>query len=526
MQLIQQISPKTEVKINNLKYRRQFLLSPKKCDQLNDWNHKEFGIYNLYAHPDVELTISGNTNMDIALIGYIIDPHHPVYTNSDIVNDILKSVNIDDVAKKLYGYGGRFVLIVKQNDDYVIFHDACGLKSVFYTKYRKDIYVASQPLLFKLLISLSEGSKYHSYYESTHVKTDIEHWIPSGSSLYDNVHHLVPNHYLRFSTFNQVRYWPNKKHQNLNFQDAVKKVSSLLNKTMIAADHRFKLALPLTAGWDSRVILSASKPISKDLYFYTLKYRFLTDTNNDIRIPREILTKMGFQHHIIDCRKTIDKSFSEIYEQNTDIPHLYDWGLIAHGMINDYPSERVTIKGNCAEIGRCFYYKTGTHKEILSEEDVVELIPPWKDIPFIKEQIFNWFNEVKDSKVNMGYDLFDLFYWEHRMGGWQAQNQLEWDIIQEAFTPFNNRELLETLLDVEAKYRCAPNYLLFTALIQELWKETLMAPINPISTQKRVKDAAAKVVKGVLKQTGIFYIVKEVVTRLKKRNANLKYKVD
>lgn len=497
--------------MNNLSFRRQFLLSPKKCEQLKDWKLETYGVYILHIHPDCGHTMLDSPSMHMALIGYIIDPVNPHKSNSDILNDIAASDTIDNICKKLYDYGGRFVLLIRQAEEYIVFHDPCGLKSAFYTKWEGGIYVASQPLLFKLLMPLKEGAKYYSYYKSAYVKYNIEHAIPSGISLYDNVYHLVPNHYLKFSTLNQIRYWPTKVLSRMHFDEAVKAASSLLDKIMIAADRRFKLALALTAGWDSRCILSACKSISQDLYFYTLQYRDLTDSSRDVSIPREILSKMGYQHHIIDCRKPMDKEFAELYENNTDIPHLHDWGFIANGMLTEYPSQRVAVKGNCAEIARCFYYKSGKHNDISSVDDF-EFMDDWNDIPFIKEQVSDWLVKIKDAKINMGYDLLDLFYWEHRMGSWQSQSQLEWDIVQEAFTPFNNRVLLDIILSVDSRYRSEPDYLFFKALIQNLWKETLVAPINPKTGMEKVEYA----VKRLLKRTGLFKIVKKKFRSVKK----------
>jgi len=66
-------------------------------------------------------------------------------------------------------------------------------------------------------------------------------------------------------------------------------------------------------------------------------------------------------------------------------------------------------------------------------------------IPFIEARLTDWFNEVNNPNVNFGYPILDLFHWEVSTGSWQTQNQLEWDIVHETFTPFNNRELLDTL---------------------------------------------------------------------------------
>ena len=59
-------------------------------------------------------------------------------------------------------------------------------------------------------------------------------------------------------------------------------------KSNIIANERYNLSLPLTAGWDSRVLMSATKQIFSDIEFYTLKYRSQTESSQDIRIPARL----------------------------------------------------------------------------------------------------------------------------------------------------------------------------------------------------------------------------------------------
>ncbi len=493
--------------MDNLKFRRQFLFSAKRCKELENWKCEEFGTNILYVHPDCGLTRIKKYLLDLALIGHVIDPKNPNKTTLDILTDISTFITIDDVFKNLYSLVGRFVLIIKNRESYTFFHDACGLKSLFYKKYEGDLYAASQPLLLKLVANLEEGTKYYKYHESKYVKSNIEHWIPSGISLYDDVYQLIPNHYLDVSGFKQIRYWPNKTIEKVSSEDGEENFSALLKNIMLAANNKFKLALPVTAGWDSRIILSACKDISEDIFFYTLQYRDLTENSRDIKTPRRILHYLGYEHHIIDCRKELDKQFLDVYVNNTDIPHLNDWGTIADGMYENYPTDRIALKGNCAEIGRCFYYPTGKHPKIMKSSDILNLESYWKNIDYFENQISEWFDGIKSSDVNFEYNLLDLFYWEHRMGSWQAQSQLEWDIVQEAFTPFNSRELLDILLSIEPKYRCYPNYLFFKKSIKNLWEETLIEPINSRSIRRIIKDK----LKDFLIHIRIFEVIMRIV---------------
>jgi hypothetical protein len=258
--------------------------------------------------------------------------------------------------------------------------------------------------------------------------------------------------------------------------------------------------------FDSRMILSACKDFAPDIFFYTLQYRALTENSNDIKIPGRLLARLGLEHAVIDCRKPVDKDFGRMYVNNSDIPHLDDWGNMAKGMYDELPRGYLVVKGNGAEIGRNHYPEITSYEYFMKVDREWE---GWNNIPFIKNRVSGWYDGIKAIKDNHGYKLPDLFYWEHRMGSWQAQSQLEWDIIQEIYTPFNNRELIDIMLGVVLKYRICPPYPFFNESIKQLWKEVLREPINP----KKLKPE--EFFKQLLKKAGIFDEIKEVHRKFK-----------
>ncbi len=475
--------------LDNLLFRRQFLITPHICTSFDHWQHKSIGHFHIYAHPDVELNVieTENKTSKMVLIGYMIDPNHPERSNVDILNDMIHSIDsIDSISRNLYSISGRFVLVVFASKGTFLFHDPCGLRTVYFTNYEGNTYVGSQPLLFQYVMPLSMGNRFFAYQRSDYKKSHIEHWIPSGCSLHENIQHLIPNHYLDFSTFTQKRYWPTQKLQARRLEDGVNEAAGLIQKLVQSAHKRFDLALPVTAGWDSRLLLSACRNIANDIFFYTLQYRKLQLQSSDIRIPRNLLRSLGYTHYVIDCRGAPDEEFYDVYERSTSISHKEDWGRIAYGMIKIYPSERVCLKGNCSEICRCFYYKSGMHHPISSPDEIAALEEGWKTLPFIIDQLSDWYYEVNTSTIETGVDMLDLFYWEHKMGSWQAQSQLERDIVHEVFTPFNHRGLLEMMLGVPSEFRCAPNYVLYRKMYEILWPEVMNQPINPPEDERDV----------------------------------------
>lgn len=473
--------------MKKLKFRRQFLLSPIQTKELLEWNQNILGSHFLYTHPDLLITKAKQKDKEVILLGHVLDPKNHELSIKDIINKIADAKSELDISKELYGLVGRFVLIIKEHKRFLFFNDACGLKSFFYTQYKEQLYVASQPLLLKLVAKnlINEQERYYSYHESEYVKNNKEHWFPSGTSLYDNVCHLVPNHYLDSNTISQVRYWPLEQLEIKDYKTSLKDFSDLLRQTIIAASKQYKLALGLTSGFDSRMLLSASKEVADSIIYYTLLYRDLNCQSDDVKIPTLLSKILGVNYKKLDCRIEIDEEFKKCYTESTDMAHLDDWGYIAYGISQNLPQDIMAVKGSCSETGRCFFYKNGNHPELVSGDDILKINPNWKGIPFIVNRVHEWFNEIK--KVNKGYNILDLFHWEVSTGSWQSQSQLEWDIAHDTFTPFNNRELLDIMLHIDAKYRCAPNYTLYKDSMNILWPDVLKQPINPLTTRLKLK---------------------------------------
>ncbi len=486
--------------LKKLKFRRQFLLSPRKCPDLDNWSHKKLGAHNLYVHPDCIQTYFNNTNKKGVLLGHVLNPRKPEQSNTHILETLVKQPDEDSIAKVLYNLVGRFVLIIEEKDEFTFFNDACGLKSFFYTKQKDEFHVASQPLLLKLVTEnlITKGKRYNSYHNSDYVKTNNENWFPSGTSLYPEVYHLVANHYLKSSTQKQTRYWPVKKLEIGDYEEAKQKFSELLKITLETASKKYNLGLGLTSGFDSRILLSASKNVASEMLFYTLQYRELDKESNDVRIPLSLSNKLNINHKLMDCKIPISNEFKEIYLENSDMAHLNDWGHIAYGIFENMQDGIMSVKGSCSETGRCFFYKNGVHPNLKSSTEIMDINPKWKQIPFIKEQISKWFNEVKNTENNKGYNILDLFHWEVSTGSWQTQSQLEWDIVHDTFTPFNNRELLDIMLHIDTKYRSMPDFTLYKETMKILWPEVLLEPINPETTKIKYKYK----LKGLLAKLG------------------------
>lgn len=508
------------MKNNPLLFRRQFLITPVPCHSLAHWQHQMHAHYHIYAHPDlmIEHLQAEDNHMRTTLLGYMIDPYNPDHSNSDVLQRLVATAhNLDDVPNFLYDIAGRFVLIVTFNSETFVFHDPCGLRTFYYTRQKGAFYAGSQPEILKLVIPVQEGDRFHSFLQSDYKKNHIEYWIPGGLSLFEDIHHLIPNHYLNISSTTQVRYWPVRTLLIQEPGEAVIKAGELIRKLLEAGNKRFPLAVTVTAGLDSRVLLSGCKSIAGDSYFYTLKYRHLNSRSDDLRIPRSILSSLGYPHHVIDCLRAPDSEFSQIYERNVPVSHA-DWARIAFGMHGVFPQHGVATKGSALEIMRFAYHIEVKRLPITSSQDIIDSEPGWADFPFICQEVSNWYDKALPICEKYKLDILDLFYWEHRIGSWQGRSQLEWDIVQETYCPFGHRGLIELVLGVQPEYRSElythpqypgePSFPFFTEICRYLWPEVMQQQVNP-SWIRRHK------LKLMLRKWGIERLARNIQTRLK-----------
>jgi len=470
-----------------LAYRRQFLLTPDPVAAFSRWQQASAGPYALQVHPDCPLTIAAGEGRSAILIGYALDPRQPDATNADLAGRMARCDNVEGFANCLYDLSGRFLALQIGPGMMRIFGDAFGLRSLFWTVRDGRFHAASQPSLLDRAVPLERSDAYEQYMQSEYVRTRPGHYHPAGVSLFKNVRQLVPNHYLevRFpDKVRRVRFYPSRPLPTLSPEKGLGLYTELLRGSMDAVARRFPLALALSADVDSRVMLAAAGPFLENGLAYSLICRDLTEKSPDIRLPAELASRLGFKHLVIDAREETSPQFRELYNANTDIPHTGHWGPPAAALIAHLPGKYLAVKSDGAEIVRRYNYRYSRHPRTNSHRYFVSMVKGWDKIPFIDKAIAKWFEGVRPAAELTGHRLPDLFYWEHEMGGCIARNQLEWDIAQEVFTPYGNRELLEATLGVDDRLRRLTDNRFFMPAIGRMWPDAMSLPVHPVKDKK------------------------------------------
>lgn len=494
--------PSAPTPVEHLLYRRQFILSTEPRHALPDSKKVLVGgRYHLSAHRDLELTHVEASGKSLTLLGFALDPDRPDADNEQILLRLAGDLgNGKNIFAPIETLGGRWVMIVHDGTDTKVLHDATAQRRIYFTRHEasEGILCGSDPAVMAAQLGLTMDPDAVDFIRSRKTEDYEIYWMPGDTSLFSGIKALLPNHFLSLSNGSTCRFWPAKPLQPINHDQALAECGRLLMGQMESARKRYSLAIPMTAGWDSRLVLALNQPQPDDIYAFTLAYPHLPVGSRDVAVPARLLGKLGIPHHVIPYPATINEPFKAIFLLNNesantaycrDIEALHDC----------YPCGRVCVTGDAAEIVKCYYERKRPKSEPISAVELAELSGLGKH-PFAVKAFADWLENVGSPAI----DLLDLFCWEQMAGRWQSKIRAEYDMVQDSFSPLNNRSLLSIMLSVNISSRRGPEFRLFADLIEKLWPEVLSEPINPperISRPRRILN--------VLKKTGVLQLVPE-----------------
>lgn len=491
--------------LQQLSFRRQFILGPHFVEEFPAWQRIVVdGGLHLTAHPDLDVCRVAKDSKAITLLGYILDPARPSANNLDIVTDLLAQLHtVDDFFEHTARLGGRWVLIVNDGVRTIGFADAVGLRQVAYTVGSPPgpLWCASQPGLLAEVVDLPMDIEAVAFLQTGA-------WPPGDTTPYAGIKALLPNHYLDLGTGRPYRYWPNADLSPMPLREAIRKSSEILRGLMEGVQHRSDLMLALTSGWDSRLMLAASRSMTREIFRFTAVFNNTPAGHRDVITPARLLLKLGRKHEILDCRNDVDDEFAKIYRRNVIMAHE-EYCPVAQALLDQTPSKSVCIRGDVAEIAKCFYRLDVSNREEVTAHDLCVLTGLPKE-PFVLKEFERWLSGARGRSYNV--PLLDLFYWEQEAPRLHAMIEAECDIARESFAPLNCRSLLTTMLSVPERYRQEPTFDFFRALIRDLWPEALMEPING-----RPQTGPEVVIRRTLASLGLLHLVPRGVKQTIKR---------
>ena len=338
------------------KYPRQFLVTTKPVEKLNSMNYMELDKYHIYHSSRLPVYVKkDDTNSFVILFGYAYFHDESELDELDIITKLLICKSLSQIKTIIKNLAGRYVIFIKNAGFSCVFNDPCGLRSVYYLKSREHKIFATQPTLIGEATPLIGGEKIELFFHSDYYRNANEYWLPAGLSIYENVSQLLPNHFLDIEKNKQERFWPDIEIENYRIDHVMKELPTILSNSIKQVNIENSLALPLTAGYDSRLLLAASKSSVNDIYIFTMIHKkHLSKKHQDLVIPKKITNKFSLKHHLVLNDAQINLELEERYKLNNSTSRFQDALTLFSESINPLREKKV-MYGNVSEIGKIHF---------------------------------------------------------------------------------------------------------------------------------------------------------------------------
>lgn len=498
--------------LERLRFRRQFLLAPASVEARPGWRCVDVGGgLRLQVHPDLALTRVADGDRSVTLLGELLDPDRPEASNADLTERLLgRLTRAFELHRQTARLGGRWVLLVDDGRERVVLHDACGLRQVCYVRAPSgETACASQPGLLAEALGLEKDDEALAFMATRGDEDGYVYWMPGDTTVYRGVRALLPNHQLDLATAEARRFGPGAPPPSIPVGEAVVRAADLMRGLLAAARRRGPLSLPMTAGWDSRLMLALSRDAARDVYCYTIAYPYVPEDIADVAVPARLLARLGLEHHLIRFPADIHPGFKAVQKASTSSVKAA-YSADAQALHEVSPPGRTCVTGDAAEIFKCFYRLPGRGPGEVTARDLCALTLI-AEHPFALRAFDDWLAGAAGQPLH----LLDLFAWEQVAGRWQADVRAEYDIVQDSLAPLDVRDLLGLLLSVDEAQRRPPAYPFLRELLGHLWSDVLAEPVNP-PDPVRLRTRVGR----LLRRLHLEQLVPERVRRLGKRPAH------
>jgi hypothetical protein len=324
-----------------------------------------------------------------------------------------------------------------------------------------------------------------------------DRWIPGSLTAHEGVSRLLPNHYLDLETWQAVRFWPRRGFALRGTRrTAAERVAGRLQATVCAAAGDWRhVGLAMTAGFDSRLLLAAARPVADRLHIFTLTPE---ERGIDQIMSREICDHLGLSHSLRPIESATE---SEAAAWDRAVGHaLHHVNRTIHPSIRNLDCDML-LTGILGETGRCRLYRqegAAINDTPVSPGFLLARMGMPHD-PDLLADAEAWLGGLSGLPASVILDLavLERFY----MPIWRpAQCALIPEIM-----PFADSVVQETFLALPPEEKGTEA--LFNDCIRLLWPEALDLPINSFGDYR---DMVAKVRKALKPRRVMGFVQKKL----------------
>ncbi len=466
-------------------FNRQYIISLKELP-LNEWKQFRFDDYHIYVHPNLDYEQKDGEHLSVAVLGYLFDYRNVDYTNKDIIGKLAEALDMEGLMRQLDQYCGHFVVLCKDAEGIKIIPDACAQRILYY-KDSFDVF-ASQVKLMERFFPLEDVADQEAkdFFNSSIYKYRL--YAISNKTWKQGVFRLMANTYLDVTARKVVRFFPKVPVQQQSLQEVVEQVMPMFRGYIEAIARRYRVVIPVTAGFDSRMVFAASLGLKECTYFI-YRHPSFKDNHPDLVIPKKLTEQVGKSFQVYRYSEEIDPVLKEEYKNSIDYARDRTVAMILSGN-RTYFADAIMLNGNLGEIARSYYNYT----ENASGRELAALLE-CRNYPYAVRELQAWYDANRALFKSNRLNALDMLFWELDWGPSTAQSKQECWMASEVCSPFNSRVMLTTLLSADAKYRIKESCRVFREVINRFAGMTIDLPVNPTRKHKVI---------ALMKRLGIY----------------------
>ena len=402
-----------------------------------------------------------------ALIGYflggVIDPTSISFQPSSVTISWEPGCEADLLETGLYEKAGYWIAIVVTNDVRAIYLDACGSLPLVYSAIKKRAGASA-------LAVLDEGEYFNDLYDEVKAETwfTSDWYHTAGLTAHKSLKRLLPNHRLNLTDWSVERVWPRDKFERISPDRTVSEVGDAASRIIESVAQDGRMLVPLTAGNETRALLSLVRNYKSDALFFTGSF---PGADVDLGTARRLSKRFGLTH--VETKVTPrTKENAELWRMRT--------GHCVGGAIGLFRMDRkniagvdVELSGAAGEVGRGFLWSPADSAQDRLTSDVLLARLKLPRVERFVVAVDRWLETVAQFDA---FTVMDLAYVELKMACWAGPQATgsESDIPQ--IWPFSSRKSFAAMMSSPPHMRLEQS--LFKKLVENAWPELLEIPIN------------------------------------------------
>ena len=397
-------------------HQRQFIIGPTPLKVHSDWQFETVQGVGILSHcPRLPVRkVVSQDGCEYILIGVAVqtDPSRPGPV-AELKNPPA------NVAELTHNWTGRFALIANG----VLLTDTAGILGCLYSNKEDGLWVSSS-------VALLRTPQTAIFDERTLQLCVGVEWYVAPLSRYAGIRRLLPSQQLDLKT---GKISPKRlfKQVELTFEEALVEVEETLVTAIAAlAKTSPSLWLPLTAGFDSRLILAAAVRAGVKLRCYTFWYADVTLA--DLTIPPKLANIAGFEHVLIKPGKHDGCKMSIFAEHTSGGWADRDTDFLCRGQWDQFNETDLILRGAGIEVGcprAARFHFAAPLKNAWEVPTVEEILKGYSQVatrPLVRalQEWRAWTEQTPHREV----DWRDRFYIEQRVGTWASSNEQAVDL--------------------------------------------------------------------------------------------------